>query len=84
VTDYAPSLGYALNDKWSFGAGLDVERASTEYGYVITASSTANDYYLYFQPLATSSRIFFLQTIKVSLNSKLNSREREFILTDLC
>jgi long-chain fatty acid transport protein len=37
VIDLAPSLGYAVNDHFSLGAGPDLEHASSEFNLVATA-----------------------------------------------
>lgn len=34
VLDISPSLGYAINDKWSVGAGLDFQHAEAEFNIV--------------------------------------------------
>jgi long-chain fatty acid transport protein len=43
VIDAAPSLGYAINDHISLGAGLDIERARSEFDLVATAFDSSND-----------------------------------------
>jgi long-chain fatty acid transport protein len=43
VIDAAPSLGYAIDDHFSLGAGLDIERAKSEFDLVATAFSPVND-----------------------------------------
>jgi long-chain fatty acid transport protein len=41
VLDVVPSLGFAYNDKVSVGFGLDIERATGEFDYMVTSSSSS-------------------------------------------
>jgi len=43
VIDVAPALGFAINDKFSVGIGLDAEHAKAQFGLVATAFTPVED-----------------------------------------